>query len=372
MCVEHDKSITAQTESFCTDRSEHATPIITNLQTCDFQPAPCYLPSTHTGSWFPSVEQPHASPTAPLANKNDGYPLKQRIVIESLQELIEYIDELQHRYAFEVPGREDRVQNASSIEYPKFIFRGHGNHEKYDMLPTILRHKESGNHLTCEETSQSEYSILYSFMSEASGIVPYSPKDIVPWLETAQHFGVPTRLLDFTTNPLVALYFTCKGSQEHDGAVWIVNETAYKRIFFGIDATHPTSPIPSDQIVGKIVVDEIVHQGSGDHSEPVRYIQYPWIYKPFYRDSRMTSQSSMFMLWAAKRKKLTDFMTRNNFMSKDPSCKNQAEGVLCHVIIPSGEKQKLLAQLDMCGVTERFIYPGLESIGRDIKRLYEV
>lgn len=58
-----------------------------------------------------------------------------------------------------------------------------------------------------------------------------SPTDDIEWLVLAQHFGLPTTLLDWTTSPLVALYFACddKGETDADGCVWITSSTEFER-----------------------------------------------------------------------------------------------------------------------------------------------
>jgi hypothetical protein len=39
----------------------------------------------------------------------------------------------------------------------------------------------------------------------------------------AQHFGMPTRLLDWSTNPLAALFFACEGAKDQDGFVYAMD-----------------------------------------------------------------------------------------------------------------------------------------------------
>jgi hypothetical protein len=43
----------------------------------------------------------------------------------------------------------------------------------------------------------------------------------------AQHHGLLTRLLDWTTNPLAALYFAATGEPDHDGAMYVINPRFY-------------------------------------------------------------------------------------------------------------------------------------------------
>lgn len=291
--------------------------------------------------------------------------------IESVQGYLSLVNRLQKQYLYIVPPEGNNPLFKPQMFPPKFIFRGHSNHEKYKLSPSIFRWRQASNGSFVSEFSQLEYTILFDFMSEACGFIKdIPPQNVVAWLEIARHYGVPTRLLDFTRNPLVALYFACVSSPKNDASVWIVNETAYKRVFFGINEWFPVSPAPSDAIVSKIVYDEIVTQDYQLHNDPQNYYQYPWIYKPFYRDDRMNAQSSVFMLWGGDRAELTSFMKPEFFMVDQDTKDNAATGILCSVQIHSNKKQEILRQLDACGINEKFIYPGLDGIGRYIAEKY--
>lgn len=287
--------------------------------------------------------------------------------IQSVQQFLEHIDDLKKRYTYVIPRQ--NFLSPEQVIPPEFIYRGHSNHDKYKLLPGIFRwfQRENGTYTT--EFSPWEYNILFDFISEACGIVKdIHAQEIVPWLETAQHFGVPTRLLDFTGNPLVALYFACIGSPGKNASVWIVNKSAYNRAFYG--ELYSLNPAISDSRVARIITDEIINQNYQDHNNPSMFIQYPWIYKPFYRNERMNTQSSVFMIWGANRGDFTSFLQPAHYMKENDNVTNQEIGILNHVIIPSNQKGALLKQLEMCGVNEKFIYPGLDGIGRYIRKKY--
>jgi hypothetical protein len=66
-----------------------------------------------------------------------------------------------------------------------------------------------------------EREMISNFRSAGSEFVHTdSPADI---LFTAQHFGMPTRLLDWSTNPLAALFFACSGKFGDDGFVYAMD-----------------------------------------------------------------------------------------------------------------------------------------------------
>lgn len=287
--------------------------------------------------------------------------------IGSLQQYIDTIEKLKQNYTYSAP-----IYGNPSYGYqtftPKFIYRGHSNHEEYKVLPGVLRWRANSLGFTTTEYSQMEYNILADFISDASRFIKDVPSgDISAWLEIAQHFGVPTRLLDFTQNPLVALYFACADLKEIQASVWIINEPVYNKIFFGEAPIVQASK--SQFFVSKIVSDEIVNQDFLPH-ENQNYIQYPWIYKPYYREERMDLQSSIFLLWGANRGELTAFMLPEYYMFASSIVTNKETGVIGNILIPGNRKRALIDQLNLCGINEKLIYPGLDGVGRYIREKY--
>lgn len=288
-------------------------------------------------------------------------------MIQSVQEFISLIEKLKDNYTYEQPILPNPVFGKQVYE-PHFIFRGHSNHEKYSLLPGVFRWKKISEGHFVGEFSQMEHNILNDFISEACRYISDVPVgDIATWLEIAQHFGVPTRLLDFTENPLVALYFACAGSLQKNASVWIINEPAYNKKFFSESALVQTSK--SQNAITQIISQEVIYQDYQLHVGNLQYIQWPWIYKPHHHAERMNLQSSVFMIWGANRQPLTAFLTNDDYMVENQPT-NSERGIICHVDILAEHKSKLLKQLDSLGINEKFVYPGIDGVGRYIREKY--
>ena len=288
------------------------------------------------------------------------------VEIASLAEYIDAIKQLNEKYSYE-SFSEEALKAIITKYVPQFIFRGHSDID-YKLLPGVLRWKDFSPGVKVGMYSQLESNILNDFISNSFRYIhDIKNDDYISWLEIAQHFGVPTRLLDFTYNPLVALFFACVENTSKDGSVWIINENAYNRLFYKYYSRIPL--MESCLKVNQILNDEVLFQDYADHSSS-NYIKYPWIYSPVYKEERMSLQSSVFMIWGANRQEFESFVGYEHFMKFDQTVDNVETGMICQLKINTEHKATIIKELDLCGINEKSIYPGLDGIGKYIKSKY--
>ncbi len=101
------------------------------------------------------------------------------------------------------------------------VFRGIKNRD-YELVPQIGRLILGTGKSRLEE----EKHMFRLFKERALPYLDFMPRNDWDWLALAQHHGLPTRLLDWTQNPLVALYFAIEDDPENDSAVCLLRGCA--------------------------------------------------------------------------------------------------------------------------------------------------
>lgn len=97
-----------------------------------------------------------------------------------------------------------------------------------------------------------------------------------------------------------------------------------------------------------------------------------------YVDARMSAQGSYFMVWGTKEASLEQMMSDERLWmdlpEKDTGMRmfgsEQHEAALFKFRIHADRKQPLLHELDMIGINEKTLFPGLDGIGRYIERKF--
>lgn len=252
-----------------------------------------------------------------------------------------------------------------------FIFRG-TDHKDWPLIPNIFRkYQEEEQGQTNTRVYKYEATIIDHFKKEAILYLPnISLENDQAWLEYAQHYGAPTRLLDFTKNPLVALFFACKEETKEDAAVAIINYTNFHNWSFNDPFCKGLHTPTRDEMIYSIL------KGAGLKT-PVQYRirtmkQKPVIFVPSYINPRIGAQSSVFMIWGEIRDTLEDMINEENYMVVD---KNSVKSLddqrfLSKVTIDGSSKASILKELDLLGINEKTIFPGLDGIGKYIEKQY--
>jgi hypothetical protein len=185
---------------------------------------------------------------------------------------------------------------------------------------------------------------------------PYQQNAENDWelLVTAQHHGLPTRLLDWTYSPLIAAHFATKG-QRHQGdrVVWRLD---WKQV-------HRAFELPE---LALLIQDLDRLFKKDGHFSPWELFARPRDAEPFACmieppsiDARIVSQSATFTLCSDKWQSFDHFLEEQGL-----------EEALTRYIIPADQVGHLRDQLDLAGIDERRIFPDLSGVAAYMRRYY--
>lgn len=258
--------------------------------------------------------------------------------------LAEYIERIKQIRAYWDVDKEIRYGEIESI-----WFRGHAQ-AHWGLTPKLYRdeYKDSD-----ENEIRQEFQIRAQQLLQGGRL----PSDKWEWYFVMQHYGAPTRLLDWTDNALVALYFALHdptfGSYEPDtdAAVWVLNSWWLNRqLNRGIEG-----PMLSDWEDAEPYLPDLEAAFAG---RAIR-VRRPAAIDPPHVDRRLAAQGSHFVIFGAGR----DLMRMKAAQSSRVRTRQ-----ISKITIDRRSTPKLRADLELCGVTRPLLFPDLQALCDDISR----
>lgn len=168
-----------------------------------------------------------------------------------------------------------------------------------------------------------------------------------------QHYGAPTRLLDWTGSPLAALYFAIafdsKDADNDDAAVWMFDPWRWNKMHFkGLSG--PALPGWKET--------EPYLQDLEDACDEERITKrWPIAIDPPSIDRRLASQTARFLLFGRTR----DLVAAAD--TTDSKRKGGGRSRLAQIVISKGQLEQLRCELDDLGINQRVLFPDMQGLG---------
>jgi FRG domain len=174
------------------------------------------------------------------------------------------------------------------------------------------------------------------------------------WLSLAKHHGLPTRLLDWTYSPYVAMHFATYNTRDfdQDGSIWCVdyrktNALLPDRLCKILE--EDDANIFTTEMLNRVAktLDELEQMGK----------DFVAFFEPPSLDERIVNQFALFSLPSSAKLSLEQLLKTR-------------EATWRRIVIPAALKWEIRDKLDQANITERVLFPGLDGLSQWLKRYF--
>lgn len=222
----------------------------------------------------------------------------------------------------------------------QIFYRGQSNSE-WDITASISRET---NWLECE--NEMFYEILSLKPNEF-----IADKSTYERLITMQHFELPTRLIDLTRNPLIALYFACNSHPNQDGVLFVIEEEKDNILNFDDKVLNCLSKLVLNEDI------DCIKKDTNEKCEKCFGLERSYIVKGIAKNDRINNQSGDFI-----------FVGKGN---KTKYLKEISQNYTKIIILDKEIKKTILDDLKLLNIHAGTVYPELTSMSGYVKNEYK-
>lgn len=228
-----------------------------------------------------------------------------------------------------------------------FVFRGLSD-SAYQLKNSFLRN--SGNH------PEFEYHLLRNFRKYARTSEPSQTGTQWRSLVLAQHHGLPTRLLDWTYSPFIAMHFATANTEKYDtdGVIWQVDFVKINQL-----TPDPLQTILIQEKCNAFTLEMLEENfASLSRFDELNGPGHAIFFEPPSLDDRIVNQYALFSVMTSPTEILDDYLVSHPTLYR-------------RLIIPKELKWEIRDKLDQANITERVLFPGLDGLAHWLKRHYQ-
>jgi len=212
--------------------------------------------------------------------------------------------------------------------YANWAFRGQAD-AGWALSSTLTRYF-SAFHIPQKEWELREQRALRIFKRKATHFLTHVPalKDDFEWMALMQHHGAPTRLLDFTWSPYVAVFFALERA-EHDAAVWALNPEHF----------------PSVGELGRFTLDQL-NRGKSKFQVAIG--------RPYIMNRRLIAQSGTLVVSGTLGRPVEAILRR------------PAGTLIKFILRRDAVRQTAMRELYRMNITHATLFPDLDGLARSL------